>query len=166
LQTAGYARAVMQGWQSMFALPPGGAERRAEIRHMRQQALTLEVPLEVVAVIDESVLHRRFGSTDVMRQQLNQLATFSELPNVEVRVHSLTAENPMATGAFAYMKFAPLHDVPLADIVVVEHLTGSYYLEEEENTHKYHVTFEYLRTSSHTPETSRDLIRSAAREWD
>ena len=166
LQTAGYARAVMQGWQSMFALPPGGAERRAEIRHVRQQALTREVPLEVVAVIDESVLHRRFGSTEVMRQQLNQLATFSELPTVEVRVHSLTAENPMATGAFAYMKFAPLHDVPLADIVVVEHLTGSYYLEEEENTHKYHVTFEYLRMRSHTPETSRDLIRSAAREWD
>jgi transcriptional regulator with XRE-family HTH domain len=165
LQTARYARAVMQGWQSMFALPPGGAERRAEIRHVRQQSLTRERPLEVVAVIDESVLHRRFGDNDVMRQQLDQLATFSELPNVEVRVLSLTAENPMATGAFSYMKFAPVHDVPLADLVVVEQLTGSYYLEEEENTHKYHVTFEYLRANSHDPGRSRDLIRSAAREW-
>ncbi len=132
LQTEGYARAVMQGWQSMFALPPGDAERRAEIRHVRQQALTREKPLEVVVVIDESVLHRRFGDNHVMRQQLDQLAEFSELPSVEVRVLSLTAENPMATGAFSYMQFAPVHDVPLADLVVVEQLTGSYYLEEEE----------------------------------
>jgi transcriptional regulator with XRE-family HTH domain len=165
LQTTEYARAVMHGWQSMFALPAGDTARRAEIRHVRQQVLTREQSLEVVAVIDESVLHRRFGDRDTMRRQMERLAEFSELSNVVVRILSLNAEYPMATGAFAYMKFPPVHDVPLADIVVVEHLTGSFYLEEEEETHKYLVTFEYLIANSEEPGKSRDLIQAAARSW-
>jgi transcriptional regulator with XRE-family HTH domain len=165
LQTAGYALAVMQGWQSIFALPPGDAERRAEIRHVRQQVLTRDKPLEVKAVIDESVLYRRFGGREVMQEQLDQLGRFAELPNVELRILSLNAENPMAAGPFSYMKFASVHDVPLADLVIVEHLTGSYYLEEEEDTHKYRVTFEYLIANSLDPSESWDRIRTAAQGW-
>src|SRR5579862_6518067 len=86
LQTEEYARAILAGYQAMFRLPPGDAERRISLRQMRQTLLTRDPPLQLAVVIDESVLHRKFGGNAVMRPQLLRLAEVSELPNVEVRV--------------------------------------------------------------------------------
>ena len=162
LQTEDYARAVHAGYQSMFRLPPGDAERRITLRHMRQQLLTREPPLELFIVIDESVLRRRFGDNAVMRRQLLRVTEVSEMPNVDVRVLPLGGDHPTTTGAFSYMQFPQVHDVPLRDIVSVEHLTGSYYLEDEEQTFRYRVTFEALREKSLDVSESRDLISRAA----
>ena len=80
-----------------------------------------------------------------MRQQLTRLAESSELPNVEVRIYPLNGDHPpLATGAFSYMQFPQVHDVPLHDIVSVEYLEGTYDLEDEEQTYRYRVAFEYL----------------------
>jgi len=162
LQTEDYARAVHAGYQSMFRLPPGDAERRITLRHMRQQLLTREPPLELFIVIDESVLRRRFGDSAVMRRQLLRVTEVSEMPNVDVQVLPLGGDHPTTTGAFSYMQFPQVHDVPLRDIVSVEHLTGSYYLEDEEQTFRYRVTFEALRERSLDVSESRDLISRAA----
>jgi transcriptional regulator with XRE-family HTH domain len=165
LQTPEYARAVMQLWLRMFPAPQKEADRRVEARLMRQQLLTRDPPLELSVVIDESVLHRRFGHDAVMQQQLTRLAEASDLPNVEVRIYPLDgADSPLTTGAFAYMQFLHVHDVPLNDIVSVEHLEGSYYLEDDEQTFRYRVAFEYLVGKALDPEQSRDLITSTARE--
>jgi transcriptional regulator with XRE-family HTH domain len=164
LQTEDYARAVHAGYQSMFRLPPGDAERRITLRHMRQQLLTREPPLELFIVIDESVLRRRFGDNAVMRRQLLRVTEVSEMPNVDVQVLPLGGDHPTTTGAFSYMQFPQVHDVPLRDIVSVEHLTGSYYLEDEEQTFRYRVTFEALREKSLDVTESRDLISSMAHD--
>ena len=164
LQTAGYARAVMQPWQTMFRAPPGDTDRRVEARMLRQQALTKDPPLELSVVIDESVLHRRFGDAMVMRQKMTHLAEASELPNVQLRVHRLDgADPPLTTGAFSYMRFPQTEAVPLHDIVSVEHLEGSYSLEDEEQTNRYRVAFEYLLERSLDPAQSRLVILAAAR---
>jgi transcriptional regulator with XRE-family HTH domain len=165
LQTPGYARAVMQLWLTMFPGPQKEADRRVEARLVRQQLLTRDPPLELSVVIDESVLHRRFGGNEMMNIQLIRLAEASELPNVEVRIHLLNgAASPLTTGAFSYMQFMHVHDVPLSDIVSVEHLEGSYYLEDEEDTFRYRVAFEYLAARALDPEQSRALIRATAQE--
>jgi len=166
LQTEDYARAVHAGYQSMFRLPPGDAERRITLRHMRQQLLTREPALELLIVIDESVLRRRFGDNAVMRRQLLRVTEVSEMPNVDVQVLPLGGDHPTTMGAFSYMQFPQVHDVPLRDIVSVEHLTGSYYLEDEEQTFRYRVTFEALREKSLDVTESRDLInRTAGDLW-
>ena len=132
---------------------------------LRQQALTRDPPLELSVVIDESVLRRRFGDATVMRQQMTHLAEASELPNVQLRVHRLAgADPPLTTGAFSYMQFPQADAVPLHDIVSVEHLEGSYYLEDEEQTNRYRVAFEYLLERSLDPAQSRSVIAAAARE--
>lgn len=165
LQTPEYARAVMQLWLTMFPGPQKEADRRVEARLVRQQLLTRDPPLELSVVIDESVLHRRFGDNEMMHAQVMRLAEASELPNVEVRIHLLNgAASPLTTGAFSYMQFLHVHDVPLNDIVSVEHLEGSYYLEEEEDTFRYRVAFEYLAARALDPEQSRALIRATAQE--
>jgi transcriptional regulator with XRE-family HTH domain len=163
LQTPDYARAIMQGWQSMFALPPGEIDRRIQARLVRQQRLRGDHPLELSAVVDESVLYRRFGTQDVMLQQLDHLVADSRLPNVELRILPLDSEFSMATGAFAYLRFARVHEVPMRDFVSVEHLEGSYYPDEEELTNWYRLTFEHLKRQALDPRRSRSLITETAR---
>lgn len=164
LQTEEYARAMMRGWQSMFALPPSDVERRVQARVVRQQLLTRDPPLSLSVVIDESVLHRRFGDKTTMSQQLGRLIEASELPNVELRVLRLDGNHPATTGTFYYLKFAQVHEVPLPDLAVIEHLMGNYYLEDDEDTHKFLITFEALLARSLDMEKSRELIAKTANE--
>ena len=164
LQTEAYARAAIAGYQSMYRPSPGQAERRIELRRLRQRLLTRDPPVNLSVVIDESVLHRRFGSRAIMHEQMLQLAEQSELPTVQVRVLPLSNDHPVTTGAFSYMQFTQVHDVPLHDLVTVEHITATYYLEDEEQTFRYRMAFERLTEDSLEPEESRDAILAAARE--
>ena len=167
LQTEAYTRAVHLGYQSMFRLPPGDVERRIQLRRSRQQVLSRIPPLGLSVVIDESVLHRRFGDNAVMRAQLLWLAEVPDAASVtagiEVRVLPLDGEH-MVAGGFSHMQFPQVHDVPLRDLVYLEHLTGSYYLEDEEQAYRYRVTFEGLLEKSLDPAQSSELINKTARE--
>jgi len=165
LQTPDYARAVRQPWLGMFPGPPSEIDRWVEARMQRQQVLTRDPPLLFSVVIDESALRRSFGGRAVMHQQLTHLAETSELLNVEVRIYPLSGDHPLlATGAFTYMQFPQVHDVPLHDIVSVEHLEGIYDLEGEEETYRYRVAFEYLVGQSLDPAQSLALISATASE--
>jgi transcriptional regulator with XRE-family HTH domain len=165
LQTPEYARAVAELWPRMFPGPATETDRRVEARLLRQQLLTKDPPLELSFVIDESVLRRRFGDKTVMRQQLEHLAVASDRPNIEVRIYPLDWDcPPLGTGAFSYMQFPQVHEVPLHDIVSVELHEGSHYIEDEEQTYKYRVAFDYLRRQSLDPAQSRSLISTIASE--
>jgi len=162
LQTPDYARAVRQFWLNLFPGPAGETDRWVEARLMRQQVLTRDPPLELFVVMDESVLRRRFGDAEVMHRQLERLAEAADLPNVELRVYPLGGEHPpMPTGAFSYMQFPQVHDVPLHDIVSVEHFEGSYVLDDENQTYKYRVAFQYLVRQSLDITQSLSLISAA-----
>jgi len=159
LQTRDYARAVRQLWLEMFPGPPSQTDRWAAARLQRQRVLSRDPPLQLLVIIDESVLGRRFGDRAVMRQQLAHLAEAAELPNVEVRIYPMNGERPpLATGAFSYMQFPQVHDVPLHDIVSIEHLEGTYEVEDEDQTYMYRVAFKYLLERSLDPDQSRLLI--------
>lgn len=165
LQTPDYARAVRQPWLGMFPGPPSEIDRWVEARMQRQQVLTRDPPLMLSVVIDESALRRSFGGRAVMHQQLTHLAEASELPNVAVRIYPLSGDHPLlVTGAFTYMQFPQVHDVPLDDIVSVEHLEGLYDLEGEDETYRYRVAFEYLVGQSLDPAQSLSLIAATASE--
>lgn len=99
----------MQGWYSMFGLPPAELELQVEARMKRQQVLRRDRPLEFAAVIDESVIHRRFGDNIVMRQQIEGLLNSSELPNVELRVLPLDGAHPVGAVPFTHMQFSQEH---------------------------------------------------------
>ena len=166
IQTDAYARRVLAGYQEMFKLPPGDAERRIEIRRRRQtQLFERDPPLGLSVVIDESTLSRRFGNNQVMREQLLRLEELAALPNVTLQVLPLAGRHPIGTGAFSYLHFDPVHDVPLGDMVEVEHLTGAYYLEGDEPVFRYRVTFESLTATAADKEQSRAMISDAARAF-
>jgi transcriptional regulator with XRE-family HTH domain len=162
-QTESYAREMMLAWQSMFPLPPSDLDRRQEARMIRQQILDRDPPPKISAVIDESVLHRRYGANSVMREQLQKLIEISELPHVTLHILPLDGAHPVTTGAFYYMKFAQVHEVPMHDLVTIEHMLRNYYVEGDE-TYMFWVAFEQLVTESLGVRESREFIRTAIRE--
>jgi transcriptional regulator with XRE-family HTH domain len=166
LQTEDYARAVMLGWHSMFTAPPSEVESRVEARRLRQQVLQREPPLQLSVVMDESVLYRKLGEASVMRAQLQHIVEVSRLPNIRVRILPLKANHQVATGAFTYVKFPQLHDVPLNDIVTFEHLIGTDQFEDQDETYKYGVAFRALENSALDLDQSRQKLTSVvAEEW-
>jgi len=164
LQTAEYARAVMLGLDEVFPLSPADIDRRVEARMLRQNVLHRDPPFLLSAVIDESVLRRRLDENSVMRGQLNKLTWAAELPNVTLQVLPLAGRQPVTTGAFIYMKFPQVHDVPLHDIAIVEHLAGSDYVEGDEETFQYNRAFKSLARSALAPDESLHLIRKTGLE--
>lgn len=161
LQTADYARAVAQ-------LTPGGArtdgeiERVVALRTRRQRVLDREPPLKLWAVIEESVLHRPIGGTDVLRSQLDALREAVTRPNVTVQIIPLESTGHSATGgAFSLLRF-PQRDLP--DIVYLEHLTSALYLDKRDDVEAYTQALDLLASTSPSPQqTEQQLTRLLAR---
>lgn len=165
MQIEDYARAVMLGWTSMFRLPLGEIDRRVEAQRLRQQVLERDPPLILSFVIDESVLRRRITDPPVMRRQLQHLIEVSRMSSVSVRILPLEGSHQVLTGAFTYMRFPRIHEVPLPDIATFEHLAGTAYIDSEEDVNKYYIAYQSLEESSLPPEASRDRIAMSMDMW-
>jgi transcriptional regulator with XRE-family HTH domain len=164
MQTEEYARAVMLGWTSMFRLPFGEIDRRVEAQRLRQQVLERDPPLILSFVIDESVLRRRIADAAVMSGQLERMIEMSYMPNVSVRILPLEGNHPVLTGAFTYIRFPRVHEVPLQDFATFEHLASTEYVDGEEAVNKYYVAFQSLEESSLAPDASRERIATVSRQ--
>ncbi len=161
LQTRGYARAGIDAHMAATAsLSPSEIEQRVQTRLRRQHLLTSPDPTPFDCVLDESVLLRRLQSAEVMRDQLAHLIEMSRLPHVTLRVLPLNDVNPIGTGAFILLKFAPIPEIgAVADIVYVEQLIGNaLYIDEAAETHQYELGFGHLVAASLDEDASRELI--------
>jgi transcriptional regulator with XRE-family HTH domain len=166
LQTGDYAREVTNGYlEQIDPVPPSETKRRVEARLARQQVLTRDNPLGLSAILDQSVLQRRFGNPDVMREQLNQLIEMSERDNISLRILPLNGRHPIGTGAFALLQFGEVHDVTHQDIVYIENLTGGRYVEEEDEVFRYRRAFDRLSDLSQDEQKSREMLVAARKTW-
>jgi hypothetical protein len=155
LQTADYARAVAR-------LTPGNAraddqvERIVALRTRRQRVLDREPPLKLWAVIEESVLHRPIGGTEVLRNQLDALREAITRPNITLQIIPLSSSGHAATGgAFSLLRF-PQRDLP--DIVYLEHLTSAIYLDKRDDVETYTEALDLLSTTSPPPHQTDTLL--------
>jgi transcriptional regulator with XRE-family HTH domain len=163
-QTAEYARQIHAGHQRVVLLPPGGVERRVEVRMTRQRVLTeRRPPLAVSVVVDESVLLRKVGAPDLMHAQLHHLANMAELPNVEVRVLPLQSDTAIMANSFVVFGFSAQDETgKLGDVVCTESLKSELYVEGETDTYIYRLFFNALADMSLSPERSMSYIRDTA----
>lgn len=83
LQTAGYARAVMEAGLAGDSAQIGDYVRR---RLERQAVLDQPDPPWMVIVLDEACLRRDIGGSEVMREQIEHLLAMSERPNVNIQL--------------------------------------------------------------------------------
>ena len=155
LQTAEYARALFGS--KLVSAGEQERDREVDVRMVRQRRLSAEDdPLELVAILDESVLHRPVGGPAVLRGQLASLVTAAELDTVTLRVlPTRVGEHPGLDGGFALLNFG---DLGAPDMAYVEHVAGSVHLEKEEEVSRCKVAFERLRSAALSPARSVELI--------
>ncbi|MEU3146105.1 MULTISPECIES: helix-turn-helix transcriptional regulator [unclassified Streptomyces] len=158
LQTPEYARAVTEA-----ALEDASEERLdtlVEVRLARQDVLRADPPLGFSAVLDEAVLRRQVGGPGVMTRQLERLVEAARLPQVRLQVLPFTAGAHIGvTGPFVIFSFSRTSDL---DVVVLDHLTSSLYLERKEDLRVYSEAFHALSVHALSPEDSLDFIAGTA----
>ncbi|MFE2940812.1 helix-turn-helix domain-containing protein [Streptomyces sp. NPDC059255] len=155
LQTSSYARAVTRA--ALTGKPDGTVDSLVDVRLTRQEVLTRdESPLRLHAVVDEAVLRREVGGPGVMRDQLRRLTRLARLPQICLQVLPFTAGGYAGlTGPFVIFSFPNITDL---DLVILDHLTNSLYLERKEDLEAYRVAFDAMRAHALSTEDSSDLI--------
>ncbi|MEV0278913.1 helix-turn-helix transcriptional regulator [Streptomyces sp. NPDC050610] len=153
-QTPEYARAVTRA--ALGDPPNEQVEELVAVRMTRQSVLRGAAPMRLCAVLDEAVLRRAVGGPEVMAGQLRQLVEFGALPEVSLHVLPFAHGGHVGiTGPFVIFSFSPMADL---DVVVLDHLTSSIYLDRKEDLLAYCTAFETLRARALPHDDSLDFI--------
>ncbi|MFE9575666.1 DUF5753 domain-containing protein [Nocardia sp. NPDC006044] len=168
LQTDEYRRAMH--WIEHPNTPMSDVETSIEIATRRRARLTRTTnPLTLEVIIDETVLRRPAGCTDVMVDQLNHLAEAAQLPNVSVRIVPLSkgAYQGLLVGMFVMLEFPPHSTAYLTEppVVYVQGFTGDMYLERPEEISAYRIVCTDLKRLALDETASRALILDIAEEF-
>jgi transcriptional regulator with XRE-family HTH domain len=159
LQTRDYARAGHDVAIPRF--PDAQIDHAIEAKLTRQRILTKENPPDFAAVIDESALRRVTGSSLIMAEQLDKLLQSTERPNVTLQVLPFDAgTHPALESNFNIVELPG----PTADVVFVEGLSGSTYLERDVDLDLYRKVMARLQSlalsSADTIELVKEVLRS------
>jgi hypothetical protein len=159
LQTEAYMRALMTSGRKQD--PPHHIDRRITLRLKRQGRLKATNPLELVALVDESVVRRVIGGPDVMDEQLRHLIETAQLPTVTLRILPFDAgEHPFLGGSAALLEF---RESTHLDVVYLEGLAGDYYEEQHSEVARYRDEFERLSAKALDPRLSIKMVEGLLR---
>lgn len=160
LQTEQYAQAVIRAALIPFA-PLTEIDRRVEIRMTRQKVLRRNDPLHIWMVLDEAALHRKVGDAEIMRGQCESLIRQAKMPNVTIQVlTSAVGAHPGANTPFSILSFPEAYD---PDVVYIETMTSSLWIEDDSEVHRYSLAFDQLRAMALSPDDSAEFISEVAR---
>lgn len=153
LQTVEYARAVF----GTGTLPRSNQKLDNELaaRMIRQRRITSDDPLQLVTVLDESVLLRAIGGTRVMRGQLEHLLQVAEVPSITMHVLPFNSMHGLE-GGFTILRFGELAE---PDVAYIEHLVGSLQVNGEDEVRRATLAFDRLRSAALNPVDSIGLVR-------
>ena len=159
LQTADYSRALFVA--SAVRRSADQLAGDVAVRMIRQHRLTsTTTPIALDAVINEDVLHRPVGGSEVLREQLGRLTEAAELDSVQLRVLPRTVGAHVAMGSgLVVLNFGDLGE---PDVAYIEHALGSLLVEKEREVERAKLSFERLRSDALSPELSLALIRRTA----
>jgi transcriptional regulator with XRE-family HTH domain len=146
VQTEQYARAVVR--RGLPDAPPDEVERRVNLRMRRQELLAEPSSCRLWAVVDEAVLHRAVGGTDVLREQLKHLLDVTTQSNISLQVVPFRSGGSAAETSFTLLRFA---ERELPDIVYLEHLCGALYLDKPDEVEIYTKVVQRLAVEAETP---------------
>jgi transcriptional regulator with XRE-family HTH domain len=161
LQSPEYARAMLRAHYRSER--PEQIERRVELRMARQELVIEQNNTPIWAVLDEAVLQRHIGPTEVMHSQYWRLLKLSEEPNITIQVLPLTAGvySGVPTG-FSIMRLPR----PDPEVVVIEYRGGTLYIEQLEDVAMHADVFDRIRATAKGPEESINYISNLANKLD
>ncbi len=161
LQTEAYARHIISSYSRVEPIAPGMIGRLVRVRMRRQQVLNRD-GLQLLVVLDESVLKRRIGDESVMYEQLQRLARETDRPNLTLRILPLDVQHSVFGESFVIFGFGADSDAMLQDVVSTEQLRSGFTLEGERETYLHRIAFQMLADASLGPAASKALILETA----
>jgi hypothetical protein len=97
-----------------------------------------------------------------MGPQLDNLVKAADRPDIDIQVLPFSAGAHVGlVGAFVLFGFPT---AAFSDVVCVEHVTGTLHMETAEETNRYTLAFDSLRSAALSPAESLTLIQRIRRE--
>ena len=122
--------------------------------------------LNLVIVLDESVLMRQYGDESVMYEQLQSLADRGGPTKHHPANTATPRPHPVSAESFVIFSFGPKDNAILHDVVAAEALKASFYIENQQETYLHLLVFNTLLEAALDAAASRDLIlQTAESHW-
>jgi hypothetical protein len=162
LQTEQYTRAVARANRPM--LYDGDIDKAVALRLTRQEILDQSNALPVNymikprlwAIIDQPVLYRMVGDSQVMREQLEHLIVMAVRPNITIQI--IASDQGITC---AYGRAFVLLVTKAEPLIYLEDLGSSRYVRKTDEASQYVMAFDHLRAAALDEEKTLDLIRDA-----
>lgn len=159
LQTSHYAEAITKA--SRPEITAEELERAVRLRAERQDQLDGNAPPRLHFYLNEAVIRRVVGSTDIMREQLKHMRAQAELDNVSLRIVPFTAGAHAAMASpFVMMQFP---DEPEPAFVYIENDRGAIYQEDPGDIDRYSLMVDQLNECTLSTDDSAKMLDEAIR---
>ncbi|WP_187412871.1 helix-turn-helix transcriptional regulator [Streptomyces sp. WAC01526] len=156
LQTPAYARAMVKLF--MPVTPTGRVVDRIVALRMRRQFILDQSLRRLDLFLDETVLYRRRGSNEVMREQLQHLLKAADADKVCVRLIGKDCATP--PHPITHVTF-PNGAGESSEVAYVEMVSGAVYVTQKKALDNYRRTLTTLRHHADELEVSMEKLRKA-----
>lgn len=158
LQTRAYTRSIV----ASVDLAEDEIDERVGIRQMRQGILSRRNPVELRTFIDETALIRPIGGARVMAQQLRQIVTATEEPNISARVLPVSmGVHAGLSGTFVLFEFGRARPV-----VYLEARSSGAFIDEPDDVQPFLDSVKLLEAQASDSEGSREILNAYARQYE
>lgn len=153
MQTKEYARALFEIY---YAMKQSWIDRAVGIRMQRQEILARDNAPDVSFLLDEAVIHRWIGGSEVMLGQLSRIKELAKQPNISIRILPFSAGVHRAMrGSFTIFQFP---SEPVDHVVTLEDPHWEVLIKDNpEISSDYLESFDELREVA-SPESALDSI--------
>ncbi|WP_433332059.1 DUF5753 domain-containing protein [Spirillospora sp. CA-294931] len=165
LQTREYACAHIHGTDER--LSSAEIEARADLRNARQRLLLhRDDPPHVWVVAEEISLRRSHGGRATMFRQLEHLMDLCDLPRLTVQIIPVDQATAHLPGSFTLLSLGGFSQPgPLPELVCLQHLTTTLYLDSQAEIDDYRYAHHILATKAALPASATQaLLRRISRE--
>jgi len=159
LQTSRYARAIKA--TPGYDLPPARVETFLDTRMRRQALLDQQHSPQYRVVLDEAVLRRNVGGPEVMAEQLDFLLERGTSPGISLQI--LPFDKGAHSAALTGFMIIGAQD-PSFDVIYTETVSGSLFLERQEERKDYSASFDYLSSEALSTLPSAEMIAEARKK--
>ncbi|MGY2090480.1 helix-turn-helix domain-containing protein [Nocardia gipuzkoensis] len=151
MQTPRYATALLEGSLQIARMD---APQVVESRMARQRLTDADQPLAIQAVIEESVLDRLVGGSDVMIEQLQRLLELAQRDNVKLHVMpTRVAVHDGLDDEFMLLDFDAAQGIGY-----VEHAAGALYVQDPAQVRLYRMMADRMCAAALSPAESADMV--------
>jgi transcriptional regulator with XRE-family HTH domain len=167
LQTESYAHALIEADNP--GVDSDEIDRRVHVRIERQALLTrITAAPQLHVVLNEAIIRRPVGGTQVMTGQLSRLAEVSELTNVTLKIMPFSAglHHGIMAGPFVILRF-PVNgsgQETEPPTVYMDGFTGALYLDKPSEVARYTTAWTDIWNAALSESASQEMIKLASRE--